>query len=232
MQNPIFIQMSKSIKILAFYVLLIVFVQSLSPLEPSKNAFNLRQIQFKSNELKEEIETINIIVKPEDNLNILVGYGGLLILKARHNESQTYLFDPETIEKDTSFETDYSDMEMYVSNLKCRLWMKSETIYLFCDSYFNNGYNTISINSKTFEYKSKYQINVNFTDEITFEQSDIEIPFIYSNEQTININESQLIYELRFKIQTYNDESLYIYGSGYNYAILEDYLENSQEPIC
>ena len=63
--------MSKSIRIFAFYILLIVFVQSLSSIEPEKDPFNQIQTQFKSNELNEYTDIIEIKVKSEDNQNLI-----------------------------------------------------------------------------------------------------------------------------------------------------------------
>ena len=224
--------MSKSIKILAFYALLIVFVQSLDSSEPKKDSFNPSQIQIASNELKDDSNIIEIDILSEKNKNILVGLNGILCLKTEYSDLKSNLFDPETIEQDTSFKPIYFDDEWNELSLNCRLWMTSDTMYLFCEHTFNNGYNSIIISNTTFTYKSNYSLKIGFNGAITFEQSGIKIPFIYSYEQTINLDESQLSYELKFKIQTYNNEILFINGTGYNYAILDDCQENNKELIC
>ena len=224
--------MSKSIKILAFYALLIVFVQSLDSSEPKKDSFNPSQIQITSNELKDDSNIIEIDILSEKNKNILVGLNGILCLKTEYSDFKSNLFDPETIEQDTSFVPDCIDDELNIFSLNCRLWMTSDTMYLFCEHKFNNRYNSITISNTTFTYKSNYSLKIGFNGAITFEQSGIKIPFIYSYEQTINLDESQLTYELKFKIQTYNNEILFINGTGYNYALLDDCQENNKQLIC
>ena len=223
--------MSKSIKILALYVYLLVFVQSLSSFDSVKEPFNPIQTQFKSNELKEYIDTIEINVKSEDNQNLIVGYEGVLCLKAEFNKSQSELFNPETIEEDTKFELDFTELTTE-DKLKCRLWMTSERIYLFCDPHFAEGSHSLFIKDKSFEYKSQYLIKITFDDIISLEQSNKHIPFIYSYEQKISLDKNLSSYELKFKIQTYNKEILYIYGKEYNYGVLEDCENNSKEITC
>ena len=63
--------------------------------------------------------------------------------------------------------------------------MTTETIYLFCDSHFEEGSHSILFTDKDFDYKSEYQIKITFDDIISFEQSNMNIPFIYSYEQKI-----------------------------------------------
>ena len=223
--------MSKSIKIFAFYVLLIVFVQSLSSFDTEKDPFNQIQTQFKSNELNEYTDIIEIKVKSEDNQNLIVGFEGVLCLKAEFNHSQSNLFNPETIEEETKFELAFTDL-ISDNKLQCRLWMTTETIYLFCDSHFEEGSHSILFTDKDFDYKSEYQIKITFDDFISFEQSNMNIPFIYSYEQKISLDENESPYELKFKIQTYNKEILYIYGKNKNYGVLEDCENNSKEITC
>ena len=223
--------MSKSIKIFAFYVLLIVFVQSLSSFDTEKDPFNQIQTQFKSNELNEYTDIIEIKVKSEDNQNLIVGFEGVLCLKAEFNHSQSNLFNPETIEEETKFELAFTDL-ISDNKLQCRLWMTTETIYLFCDSHFEEGSHSILFTDKDFDYKSEYQIKITFDDFISFEQSNMNIPFIYSYEQKISLDENESPYELKFKIQTYNKEILYIYGKNKNYGVLEHCENNSKEITC
>ena len=101
--------MSKSFQIIALYVLLLVLVQSLRPIENEKYLFTKDQIQFKSNELKEYSETNDIRIKSNDNQNILkedsitelhieyddnirvkyIGYQGILNFVLDHNDNET-----------------------------------------------------------------------------------------------------------------------------------------------
>ena len=60
----------------------------------------------------------------------------------------------------------------------------------------------------------------------------VDIPFLYSDIQRINVEESQTSYKIKFKIEKYNNDILYIHGTKYNYAILDACERNEKELIC
>ena len=96
--------MFKSFKLLVFYALLLSLVQSLTSFEPKKILFSQGEIEYKSNELKNYTETIDILVNPIDNQAILIGKEGTLCLEAEYNDTKSDIFDPKTIEEETSFQ--------------------------------------------------------------------------------------------------------------------------------
>ena len=80
-------------------------------------------------------------------------------------------------------------------------------------------------------YKN-YTITIEQNELIEFKQYFSHIPFLYSDKQTINIDVDQAPYELKFKIQKYNNDLLYIYGSNNNYAILDNCQSNPEVLTC
>ena len=227
--------MFQSFKLLVFYALLLSLVQSLTSFEPKKILFSQGEIEYKSNELKNYTETIDILVNPIDNQAILIGKEGTLCLKAEYNDTKSDIFDPKTIEEETSFQIHVIDEYNRSMSPTCRLWISSERLNLFCNYYFHEiGNHSITIEDQSFEYKNKYLINIVFTGgkKFNIEQSGMEIPFLYSDEQNINLNLGLDSYELKFKINEYNKEILYIYGTKYNYAVLENCTINLKELAC
>ena len=79
---------------------------------------------------------------------------------------------------------------------------------------------------------NNYSITIEQNESIIFEQYYDNIPFLYSDKQIININENEDEYILKFKIEMYNKNPLYIYGSYNNYAILEKCESDTEELTC
>ena len=90
--------MSKFFKILAFYSLLLVYIQSLNSLE-EENPFNPTKMQFKSNESKNDFEEIEIKVNSTYHQNMIVGYNGTFVFTAEYNDKLLNIFEPETLEQ-------------------------------------------------------------------------------------------------------------------------------------
>ena len=230
--------MSKSFQFLAFYALLLSLIQSLSSYEAEKIPFNLSQIQYKSNEFKEYSETITIEVDTDSkhHQDVVVGYNGTFSFASEFNENASNIFDRETIEQETSFTTFMIDENQHILNTTCRFWMPEDKIIIFCDAnFFEKGFHSVRIGNQSFEYRSKYLINVHFygRKNFIFEQLDTYLPFIYSAGQNINIKESQPSYEIKFKFNMYNNEILHIYGkTKYNYLALDNCEKIDKELIC
>jgi hypothetical protein len=96
---------------------------------------------------------------------------------------------------------------------------------------FEKGENNIAINEYSFNHNNM-KVLISFPkNTFTIEQLDYAIPYLYSDGQTININE-ETSYELKFKIEIYNNDPLYIYGSNNNYANLDNCEKTNNELIC
>ena len=229
--------MSKSFQILAFYALLLVFAQSLSSFETEKISFNSGQIQYKSNELIDLSETIEIRVNTDSEYykEMVVGYNGTFVFTSEFKDDSKR-FDPETIEKETSFTTFMVEENQNKLKTTCRLWKPEDVIIIICDANFNEkGTHSVRIENQSFEYKD-YLIKIIFDgkENFIFEQVDQYFAFIYSRQQNININEDQSSYELKFKFDTYYNEPMNLYGTKnkVNNLFLENCEKIDKELIC
>ena len=224
--------MSKSFKIFAFYALLLTLAQSLKSLENEKIPFNPSEIQSKSNNLKNGLEILPIKVIFNSSEYVIVGRNGTFIFSSGYRD-ETNIFDPETIEKESSFSTFMIEENQLTLNTNCRLWKPEKTIKMICDAnFFEEGSHSVEINGQSFEYRNKYLIKVTFYGNLKFKQEDIYYPFLYSYEQNINIIGSLPSYELKFKFNSYYDEILYIYRTEYSYTALNNCEKKDQELTC
>ena len=227
--------MSKPFEILVLYAFLLIYAQSLTIIEPEKIPFSQSQTQIQSNQLKNYSKMVEIKANVEYHQGMVVGYNGTFLFVSEYNDEILNIFDPETIEQETSFSTVVIDENQQIHNTNCKLWKPTKTIRIMCDANFNEkGSHSVSIIGKYFEYKNEYLINVTFFGDkkFTFDQVDMYIPFIYSYEQKINLNDDIPLYELKFKFNSYYDEILYIYGAKDNYAILDNCEKSANELIC
>ena len=230
--------MFKSFKIFLFYVFLLSFTKSLKSFDSEKIIFSPDYIRSYSNELKSgnDSDSIEINFDVDESKDMIIGDKGVLHFKSSFNDTQ--IFDLSTLEKDTSFTTAVIDENNNVFNASCRLWITSESnVSLFCNldgKNFGIGNHSITIDNQTFQYgNTTVKILFPKGKKIPIIQYDFAIPFLYSDIQKININGSQDTYDIKFKIENYNEtDILYIHGTKYNYAILEGCKINDKELIC
>ena len=88
----------------------------------------------------------------------------------------------------------------------------------------------IKLYTASFDYNNYTVVFIN-NDFIEFEILDKDFSLLYSDRQTININKEDE-YELKFNIEVYKKDPLYIYGSNNNYAILNNCQNNEKEVTC
>ena len=155
--------MSKSFQILSFYALLLVFSQSLGSIE-----------------FKNYSETIEIGVDSKYHQDMVVGYKGSFIFTTEFNDTTSNIFDPLTIEQESSFTTIMIDENQHALNATCRLWKPTEIIRIICDAnFFEKGSHSVKIRNQSFEYRHKYLLNVKFYGEkdFTFKHINTYMPF-------------------------------------------------------
>ena len=185
--------MSKSFQVLVFYAFLLVFAQSLTPFEAGKISFGPIQTLYESNELKNYPETIDIRVDSKYHQDMVVGHKGSLIFTTEFSPNTPNIFDSETIEGETSFTTVMIDENQRILNTTCRLMKPNNEIRISCNANcFEKGRHSIRIGNQSFEYKSKYLINVNFYGEkdFTFEQLDTSIHIRKASEYSLSEDEN------------------------------------------
>ena len=124
---------------------------------------------------------------------------------------ENHIFDPLDIEENTKFNTTiFNEINQY-NNISCRLWKyKNENLNIFCnlDETILIGKYKIFFKS-TFNYK-EYEINFIADYNITFEKLDKYSFELYSNLQNIVVEDSKDSYELKFKINAYSNEQLFL----------------------
>ena len=116
-----------------------------------------------------------------------------------------------------------------VMKLDVELWIYNRFL-IFCelDDKIPKGQYLFKFNEK-FNY-SKYEIDLTSSNEFNITKIDSNKVDIYSSNQTINVVDNKEIYELKFKIKSYNQELLFL-----NFAISLEPLDckrENDELIC
>ena len=189
----------------------------------------------------------NVILPPDDlvvlriktyynNKGILIGNNGTLYFNTDYDDSSKNIFDNFEIEEKTGFNTTITDKELNVYNVECHLWKQnSNKLSIFCNLNERLKYEKqdIILNMVSFKYNN-YTVIIYPKDYINITRLDHNIPFLYANEQLINIKEEKNVYELMFKYGSYYDDVLYLYGNYSNYAALDNCEINyfKKEIIC
>ena len=157
---------------------------------------------------------LEIFVNDENNNEpILVGKSGFLSFITNYTDEKD-IFDISDIEEKTHFNTtiSLSNVQEINVNVTCRLWKpKSDNLRLLCKLNEEIADSRFKLNSALFYYK-KYAIALismmSFKTIVT--KTGQNIPFLYSDKQEINIEEDKQYYELKFKIEEYNNEVLFL----------------------
>ena len=224
--------MFKTCNILILFSLLLSCVNNLNSFDSEKIIFTQGQKQTYSNGLKDESTKVRIEFESE-NEKMIVGDKGVLIFKTDFKDSSK--FDLSTIEKDSSSKTVVTDYQEDEFNVLCKLWIRSDNKFsLFCNmdgQRFKDGEQSITINDYNFKHKDMIVMIIFPKKTFKIEQMNFAIPFLYSDIQTISIND-ETSYKLIFKIEVYNNDPLYIYGSNNNYAILDGCEKIDKELTC
>ena len=173
------------------------------------------------------------IIKEDNDKNIQMGQYGTLYFTTNYTDTEN-IFNISDIEEKTKFEAFVVDDKNNKYQTVCRLWKpENEKIRIICnlDVNMKNHVQNIKLNDKIFEYEH-YDIEIYSETFIIVEQYDYKIPFLYSDKQIINLDNNKEIYDLKFKIDSFDDDSLYLQGIKSNYAILDNYEINNKELIC
>jgi len=182
-------------------------------------------------------ELIIRIKDADENNPIITGRHSIVFFETEFEDIYN-VFNESEIE--ITKEIMLSDSYDHYMGAHCRLWKPKEgKLSLICDFNGNMGIYKIKLKEFTFEYKD-YKVTILSKNYLYIDQIKVYIPVLYSDKQEINIidnNEKNLefekeIYELKFKIEVYDNEPLYIYGSNNNYANLDNCEKNDKELIC
>ena len=188
---------------------------------------NIFTLIFCSNlSLRDEVtETQNIKINIYDfaDYNNEVGKKGTLVLEGRFPDNSLDIIDTE---KKTYFEVEITDKY----KTKCGLWRQEDRNFLvFCnfDESIPEGQYSLNLDGISFKYK-EYMVTLKEEGSFTFKKLNKDIIDLYSDKQTIILEEDKEVYDLKFKIVSYNNETLII-----NYQhILENCKQVNNELIC
>ena len=183
--------------------------------------------------LPEENNKLIINIKKEDNKNIVIGYQGIFAFITDYNDNETNIFDIIDIEEKAKFNTFIIDNNRNKYNVSCRLWKPiDEKIRVICSLNENlkNNNQDILLVKFSFDYNN-YHIILIQDDYIITEQYDYNISFLYSDKQLIKINDEEDTYNLTFKVESYYNDTLFIYGQKNNYAILDNCIINNNKEL-
>ena len=122
-------------------------------------------------------------------------------------------FDDLDIEENTHFDFKITGNETNTYNVNCRLWKNYQNyIILFCalsqEFKINEEFTfqeTINIEYNTKNVEIKFNI-----ESLKLIKIEGKLPFIYSKSQEINATDDLDTIELKFKVNSYNDETLFV----------------------
>jgi len=177
-------------------------------------------------------KNIDIKIKSKDNENnIDIGEKGIIYFITNYNDNERNIFDPSDIEEKTKFEAKiYSNIKSNIIN--CRLWKPNyDNLRIIC-KYNNFDLINYFMLEKVILNYNEYIINISLENTIHFYKKDYEIPFLYSDRQTIDIKNDIESYNLKFNVEIYNNELLYLYGEVKNSLILDKCQKNEKELNC
>ena len=171
---------------------------------------------------------IFINIKAEQNIEKKVLCGNARInIKTDYIDSNN-IFDSSDIEKKTSFNSTitvnpYNSPRIY--HISCRLWKpKNRNLEIICQVNNTNIKEEVSFQgyfNESIANYDDYRLIISPDVHISFQLKNNTCPFLYSDENIINIKDNDELYELNFKIESYNNEPLFLSNIILNYISLQ-----------
>ena len=206
----------------------------LNLLNPTNNFSEFNQINLKDEEKKIFDYKITINIKYKDNQETRkIGEKGTLYYITDYNDNKNNIFNSSDIEERTTFQTFFTE-ENTKYYITCRLWKPNhENLRLFCKlkDFLEKGSHYIKINNANFNY-GNYNILINFDLSLHYFYQMDYFPFLYSDEQIINVDYEKDSYYLKFNIESYDNDMLFVGGKFLNTKILNNCKINEKELIC
>ena len=182
-----------------------------------------------------ESKDIVLSIREENNKNpINIGNNKrVFAFTSNYNDKERNIFDINDNIKFNSVLSDINDYKIQY-NISCNLWKPNDDyMRIICNLNENLADSTqmLILNRISFEYNN-YKIIIEQDQALKFNQYNETIPFLYSDEQIINIYNNTTSCELKFKFDAFNDNILYICGSNNNYALLDNCQIKGEEVNC
>ena len=178
-----------------------------------------------------------LLIEGDDNKETLnVGKYGTFYFVTNYIDNVTRIFNPSDIEDKTKFITTATDeYNNKYTNINCRLWKSmDEKIKVLCkmNRNFKNTIQNIKLGNANFIY-DEYKILVKSMTSIEINQLSYSFPFVYSDKQILNFEENKEIYELKFKVDFYDKNLLYLYDNQFlYYFVLDNCKIEEKELLC
>ena len=179
-----------------------------------------------------------IYINQEDNPNrIVIGYNGIIYLKSDYNDKEKNIFNDSNIEENTKFNAyiKYDNIDT-TFRTPCHFWKNTENIiFIFC--YLNRnlsiGANKFMILARPGFPYNNLEVHIEFNSYVVnVFQLQGSFPFLYSKNQTINIEEGTDTYYLKFNIKNYQNEKLILVNEPPYYIFLDECSTEKKELIC
>ena len=178
----------------------------------------------------------NLIVMmiPEDDRDLpTIGKNGIFSLITDYNDTKN-IFNETDIEEIIVFNTSINVRFDNTYEVTCRLWNpENNNVTLFCQLHEDLKGHYIILDTTHFSYKG-YEIFVfseKYKEVRNYYYYEYELPFLYSNTQTINLDDDKETYELRFKILSYDNEFLFLRGNNEEASLILDNCTTSRKDL-
>ena len=214
-----------------FWLVLVLFISN-----SLAHSDSLTILSEQEKELGDDSKVITLEISSKDNPQILIGDKGAFSLVTNFIDSERNIFNNSNIEELTSFNAPFklnNQKVEYNYNAKCRLWEPiNKPINIICkfENNFSNGTYYANLEAN-FKYKD-YSIKIISIEPITIQKLNSPLPLLYSNPQTIEIEEGRESYELIFKIEEYNKELLILESIVQEMLILDECSQKGKELKC
>jgi len=199
--------------------------------------FNEKEYMIIDFEIDYYIPPENLIMnlKEEDNNKIRdIGNRGTFEILTDYNDTDTNIFNNSLIE-DYTFDNTMTGDRDNVYNVKCRLWKSNNGMMkLFCKLTQELDYQTTFLIFSDTEFTFKiYTFKIKNYCNIPVNQIIMYIPFIYSEKQTINLDDGDIL-SFKFKHDLYKNEPLFLFDNNYKIVNFDNCLIDSNvgEIIC
>ena len=179
-------------------------------------------------------KNMDIMLKIIPGKKQIIGKKGAIILSTNYNDYGKNVFDSLNIDNYINFRGTIMDYNNYNNkyNANCKIWKpKDENITIICKFNEILGQNKVILNEELINYKNYKNTCIYQEKPIEVDLYSYHIPFLYYDNQTINIDNRDS-YELKFKVGSYNNDLLYIKGESNNYAVLENCKRNINDLNC
>ena len=179
----------------------------------------------------QSLDRITLTIDKNNNPNTRKIAGPLGTFGLVTDTKNDTIFNTSDIEESTLFDGGFyleDAFENAYAYFECRLWNPNGmNVIIICS--IDNSTKPDSTYILNFEYGhliwGDYDITIKGEKDlnITLETKSFNIPFIYSNPQTIDLNEGDQYYQLRFKTISYQREKLAIIADLKSYSLISDF---------